>query len=206
MAINYNGRNYRKHLKQKYFYTSKYMGMYSRCLHRQMWFDVYGEIPKGFQIHHKDGDAFNNSIDNFELVEGREHSRAHSIKRFKDNPEKLLKIAEAGRELAKEWHGSEAGINWHRENAIKCDFGHREYGERECDSCQTKFIAKRAMQRFCSNACKSAYRRRNNPDMITRKCDKCESEYITRKYLPAYYCSKECKPAPNPNGRKGKKA
>ena len=28
----------------------------------------YGKIPKGFQVHHKDGNVLNNCIDNLELL------------------------------------------------------------------------------------------------------------------------------------------
>jgi hypothetical protein len=178
--------------------------MYSRCLHRQMWFDAYGEIAKGFQVHHKNGDAFDNRIDNFELVERINHLKTHGKERVTKDPAAFKRLAEIGREYAKEWHRSEVGIEWHKKHAKDFNFGVRDYGEFACLSCNKPFNAKRGSQKFCSNACKSAFRRNNNPDMITRKCDKCGSEYITRKYLPAYYCSKQCKPAPNPFGRKGK--
>ncbi len=32
--------------------------------HVRIWEQVYGPIPKGFQIHHKDANKQNNSIDN----------------------------------------------------------------------------------------------------------------------------------------------
>lgn len=37
----------------------------------------YGPIPKGFIIHHKDGDKTNNSIDNLELMSRARHASIH---------------------------------------------------------------------------------------------------------------------------------
>ena len=48
--------------------------------HRLVWKNHFGEIPKGFQIHHKDGNKLNNSIENLELVPFKEHQRIHALK------------------------------------------------------------------------------------------------------------------------------
>jgi hypothetical protein len=38
-----------------------------------MWETFVGEIPKGQEIHHKDHNKLNNSLDNLELVTHREN-------------------------------------------------------------------------------------------------------------------------------------
>lgn len=48
--------------------------------HRKVWRESYGEIPKGFHIHHKDGNKLNNSIENLELVSISEHLSNHAKK------------------------------------------------------------------------------------------------------------------------------
>jgi hypothetical protein len=49
-----------------------------KYLHRKVWEDFYGEIPKGFTIHHKDGNKLNNDITNLVLISNVEHSRMHA--------------------------------------------------------------------------------------------------------------------------------
>ena len=46
-------------------------------IHRIIWECVNGEIPKGYHIHHIDGNPSNNSIYNLELIESNEHLSKH---------------------------------------------------------------------------------------------------------------------------------
>lgn len=48
-----------------------------RLEHCIVWEEHYGEIPIGMQIHHKDFDKTNNSIENLQLVTPTEHKRLH---------------------------------------------------------------------------------------------------------------------------------
>lgn len=48
-------------------------------LHRYVWEKNFGEIPKGYEIHHKDKNKLNWSIDNLELIEIEKHHRKHAI-------------------------------------------------------------------------------------------------------------------------------
>ena len=62
-------------------YTLRANGYYARTkgkrsyLHRDIWESVNGEIPDGFDIHHKDGNKTINEIENFELYSKAEHAR-----------------------------------------------------------------------------------------------------------------------------------
>lgn len=47
--------------------------------HRLVWEQHYGEIPKGYHIHHKNGNKLDNSIENLELINAKEHVREHAI-------------------------------------------------------------------------------------------------------------------------------
>lgn len=42
-----------------------------------MWQEAYGPIPKGYHIHHKDGNRRNNDLENLELIKGTEHGQLH---------------------------------------------------------------------------------------------------------------------------------
>jgi hypothetical protein len=46
-------------------------------LHRYVWEKNFGEIPKGYDIHHIDWDKTNNKIENLELICHKEHSRKY---------------------------------------------------------------------------------------------------------------------------------
>jgi hypothetical protein len=50
-----------------------------KLLHREVWRQSYGEIPKSHHIHHLDGDPSNNSIENLECIYSGDHSRLHKI-------------------------------------------------------------------------------------------------------------------------------
>lgn len=45
--------------------------------HRYIWIKNYGEIPSGYEIHHKDENKSNNDISNLELIEGKLHRQLH---------------------------------------------------------------------------------------------------------------------------------
>ena len=47
--------------------------------HRLVWEGVFGSIPKGFDIHHVDGNTHNNNIENLECISHADHS---SLTRF----------------------------------------------------------------------------------------------------------------------------
>lgn len=49
-------------------------------LHRYIWEEKNGPIPKGMEIHHKDGNKHNFDINNLISLSTREHRRHHAIK------------------------------------------------------------------------------------------------------------------------------
>lgn len=165
--IIFNGSSFSKHPKQKYYYAT--IKQKKKSLHRAVWEYHKGEIPKGYHIHHIDGNQFNNEIDNLELVKGRDHLIEHMKKRVADNPEFFKSLAEKGRKHAAEWHSSEEGIEWHKKHAKKIGFGHKTYGKKNCDYCGRKFTMRRKCARFCHNNCKSANRRQLIRDGILDK-------------------------------------
>lgn len=63
-------------------------------LHRLVWEDHFGEIPKGFHIHHIDGDKTNNEVSNLEMISAHEHI----VKRHADN---FIKMQKKGQESAR---------------------------------------------------------------------------------------------------------
>jgi hypothetical protein len=45
--------------------------------HRWVYEQARGPIPDGMHVHHKDGDRFNNAIENLDLVSPSDHARLH---------------------------------------------------------------------------------------------------------------------------------
>lgn len=50
---------------------------YLKTYHRLVYEKYYGKIPHGYQIHHKDGNKLNNSIDNLEALTPYQHKQKH---------------------------------------------------------------------------------------------------------------------------------
>lgn len=46
---------------------------------RYNWIQVYGEIPKGYVIYHKDGDKYNDEIENLECISRAELIRINNV-------------------------------------------------------------------------------------------------------------------------------
>ena len=134
-TINYNGKNYHRYPESKRAQHRNYYYMHDKnnaapvALHRRIWEDNHGPIPKGTQVHHKDGDHTNNSIDNLEVLSPGDHRRKHPAseetkQKFAENARKrrpLDKWREENPELAKEFavkNGSKSqGLeNWRKEN------------------------------------------------------------------------------------------
>ena len=61
-------------------YIRKYYKQFGkqRFEHCVVWEQHYGEIPKGMQVHHRDGNKQNNDISNLVLVDSLTHKRLHS--------------------------------------------------------------------------------------------------------------------------------
>ena len=85
------------------------------ALHRQIWIDLKGDIPKGYIVHHKDEDPLNNKIDNLELLSHSAHAGHHSRQLYRRKmSQENIKLAQ---EAAKSWHRSKEGRAWHVQNA-----------------------------------------------------------------------------------------
>jgi len=80
-------------------------------LHRQIWIDSFGVIPKGFHIHHKDGNTLNNLISNLECISASAHGKEHGS--TPQRREHMKIIQKKGTLTAKGWHKSEIGREWH---------------------------------------------------------------------------------------------
>lgn len=187
--IIFNGIKYTKDIKTGYYLNSKTR----KRLHRVVWEYYKGKIPKGYEIHHKDKDKDNNSINNLQLVSKKEHIEIH--KRLLTEEERQKRrdnLNQNARPKAIEWHKSEKGKEWHKEQYYK-SLALIEETEFVCLNCNSKYKTKNhGNNKFCSNKCKSAYRRKLGVDNIERECIICGNKFETNKYSKTKRC-KNCK-------------
>ena len=190
----YKGTPYRRYpdsasySDRRYFRASYNTEHGTRYLHRSVWEDANGEIPPGYHVHHKDGDPANNVIGNLELREGRNHRPETVLNR----PSDLVHLANI-RPLSVEWHRSEQGRKWHVKHAREA-YKKRVPRQAVCDQCGASFedISRRVTDRFCSNKCKSAWRRAQGLDDIVIVCENCRKTFSRNKYDRVRFCSYRC--------------
>lgn len=161
--------------------------------HVWVWVYHYGKIENGYHIHHKDENKSNNKIDNIEKILAFNHLSFHMLK--EENRKRSRENAEKIRPLTKQWHASDEGRKWHREHAIKCNFGNGEYFLYECQECYMSYKSKikaANRTRFCSNSCKSKWRRKAKLDDIDKLCPICNITYKSSKYSRSKTCGRKC--------------
>lgn len=60
-----------------YIIGSRVEGNKGKRLHRLIYENEYGPIPKGYDIHHIDGNKLNNDLDNLVALSRKEHTSLH---------------------------------------------------------------------------------------------------------------------------------
>lgn len=192
-TIMYDGFRFTRDDSTGYYLSSrKIMGKQKR-LHVYVWEKHNGKVPKGYDVHHKDGDKSNNDISNLEILNKSEHQSEHwkrkgeeDVKEFR---ERMIKNALP---KAIEWHKSEEGRAWHVEHGkrVAKNMEKREY---VCENCGNKFFKKPlGTNKFCSNACRAAFRRKSGVDNEIRVCKSCGEKFETNKYSKSVTCSRSC--------------
>lgn len=145
----FGGKKYYLYKGERYFSAS------NKRMHIQVWEHFNGKIPKGFHVHHKDGNTYNNKVDNLTLLSARQHLSTHAKKRFEDDKSFAMEFQRKGQESAKEWHRSEVGKEWHSQHG-KHTWVNREYRQFICKQCGDNFFSRhRGTVKFCHNNCKA---------------------------------------------------
>lgn len=170
----------------------------SKRLHVYVWEQFHGKVPDGYDIHHEDGNKDNNDIHNLICVNREDHHKYHAMMMTDEQKQgRIDRLEKFARPKATEWHKSEEGRSWHKKHydetmADKWD----EKSELVCEVCGKKYVVPALVayhSRFCSNNCRSAYRRRSGVDNIDIPCQICGKKFSTNKYARAKYCSNECR-------------
>ena len=188
-----DGLRFRKDKKTGY-YLSTYINGKRYRLHRYLYEKYKGNIPKGYEVHHKDHNKDNNNLNNLILLSTKEHKLLHGRELTKEQREFYKNnLNEKARPKAIEWHKSEEAKEWHKEQ-YKKTLGNRKPQKLICEQCGKEYeVINNGTNRFCSNKCKSAWRRESGIDNETRKCIICGEEYICNKYSKKAKCD-NCTP------------
>lgn len=186
----FDGLSFRRDKKTGYYLNAKT----HKRLHVYVWEYYNGEVPKGFHVHHKDFDKSNNEIGNLTLMEAREHQSLHGKNWTEERRAKQAQmLRDKAVPKATEWHKSEAGREWHLQHYENVkELMHRKKTF-VCECCGKEFEAEETgMNRFCSNNCKSKYRRESGVDNEKRICEYCGKEFEVNKYAKTRTCSRSC--------------
>lgn len=146
ITVEYKGKKYHRYPNSKrrqlrvYYWRHDKWKQSPVALHRQIYIDNFGEIPKGFHIHHKDGDPDNNSPDNLQALPSREHNRI-TQEEYKNNPEWVEE--QRKRFNSREWREKMSYAQKNRRRIVK-----------SCDLCGDKFETSSSNAKWCP-LCKS---------------------------------------------------
>ena len=182
------------HFKKK-FYLDKKKGYWISTTepriraHVWVWKYYNGEIPKGYHIHHIDHNKSNNKIENLKMICASSHLSLHMLE--EDSKKRSRENAEKIRPLTKIWHASKEGIEWHKKHGREV-WENRKPFNIICKECNKSSLTKTFHQEFCSNACKSKWRRKSKIDHTDKTCPICLKKYISCKYSRAKTCGKIC--------------
>lgn len=143
-------------------------------LHRFKWMINYGEIPKGFHVHHKDLNYFNNDIDNFELKSPQSHRKLHAELWTDEYKSSLKKNLDQNRHLANDWHRSEDGIKQKKANYHFLLL--EQNVKKKCLNCSIEFETNRPNQKHCSSSCR----------IKKASLDKYYRDKASGKYIPLH--------------------
>lgn len=174
--------------------TGYYLNSTNRIrLHRYVWGFHNGKIPKGYCVHHIDHDKSNNDISNLKLIPLSEHSSLHGNEYAGNHYKEMCKnLDKNARPKANEWHSSPKGLEWHKKHYEITKDSMHTFQDYICENCGCSFQSTQTRSRFCSNKCKSAYRRKSELDNEIGICKQCGKEFSVNRYKKTKFCSREC--------------
>lgn len=197
-SITFNGVEYRLMGAGRYYLSQSNTNRgrkNPKGLHTAIWEFYSGKkVPKGYCVHHKDGNVFNNEYSNLECLPIREHAAMHTKERYMDADyrEKQLGYLRDAQEKAAEWHRSEEGRKWHIEHARNIDWTPKF--ECKCAQCGKIFKACHHNTMFCSASCGEKYRASDLKYIGV--CKQCGRKFRYGKPKPSApareFCSRSC--------------
>lgn len=149
---------------QRFYLCGRYFQRRGVRLHREVWSKANGPVPRGFAVHHADGNRSNNALANLTLMSKSAHQSLHSREK---PPEDTKKWVRAMHEGARKWHKSPEGLAWHAQQGKIVSAAmavlHRKTESKRCENCGQKYAVSEVMyarSKFCGLNCKMAALRR----------------------------------------------
>ena len=155
-SIEWNGETWYLYRGEKYYQRR------GERLHRVAYKHYFGEIPKGYHVHHVDGNVKNNSPENLILLSQQDHMKLHMNEKERNDQQKQIAKASWKRldRQRREWAKTEKGKAWYKEHWKNSIGKSMIPEERECAHCHQKFTSTAKHARFCSQNCKMKARTR----------------------------------------------
>ena len=190
----FNGEKFTRDDRTGYYLTTRNSTLIGRRLHRVVWEYHHGTIPNGYHIHHIDHDKSNNAIENLKMLTVEQHIDIHKDELTEEEKQWYRSnLEQKARPKAVEWHKSVEGRNWHKRHYQQSKEKLHAQQKYVCEMCGNEFLAiNNGKNRFCSNACKSAFRRKNGQNKEKRFCVICGNAFLTDKYKKTVTCSPKC--------------
>ncbi len=184
----FNGKVYKLHKNERYLSRG------CNRLHIDVWEYYNGKVPHGYEIHHRDFNPVNNDISNLVCLSIAEHKRLHANSITAEHRQWLRdNLNTKARPKAIEWHKSEEGLVWHMHHYESMKDKWRIEKTFICKQCNKEYTGiANGHNTFCSNKCKSKYRRDHGVDNEERVCETCGKLFIVNKYRKTKNCSRKC--------------
>ena len=180
--IIYRGTVYTLNSKDSHGY---YVSKGKRYLHRIIYEESYGKPPHGWDIHHINQCKTDNFFLNLLAMSRADHMALHH-KGHKRYPF-------AGQAALNEFKASAEGKKFYSELGKKNFHFMLVRREFTCECCGKIFETQdMGRNRFCSNTCKSKWRRNAGLDDVERKCITCSKTFRVNKYFNGIFslCNK----------------
>ena len=189
--IEWDGREWQRTGGKYYILRTDYKNRTGEMLHRAIWKKYNGEIPKGYDIHHKDHNPSNNDIDNLECISSSEHHKLHMQDPYRLEQSKK-NLREKARPALRKWQKSKEGQERLKEMGKHMqEKSVQRLIETQCKECGTTFrmhpTRGTGLCRTCgkrANARKQEEKRKlerqANPKYIEVICTECGTTYRTQ--------------------------
>lgn len=153
-------------------------------VHQAVYEYYYGEVPKGYHIHHIDCDKSNNLITNLQMLTKTEHIKIHRPKGYDmATHQKKTFICEV---CGKEYQAHCSGKN--RFCSPEC---RKKQFTKTCEWCGKTFTTGVKESRCCSVSCAKKLQTKNHREI--RTCVICGKTFSAPKSNPQKTCSTECR-------------
>lgn len=124
----------------KIYYENKHDNHYvcgNKQLHRVVWSYYYGEIPKGYVIHHIDENPANNNIENLQCMSRLEHGKIHGGRHLKGKP--MPNVERICKHCGKSFVGKHTSEYCSKE-CCYAEWHEKRYTESVCEVCGKTYM------------------------------------------------------------------